>query len=259
MISSCEKVAQVLLTAGVLCFTTWSLGQEFVIDLGDEVVSVDDSIFYASVIDPVYGIEMYESLNHELGGDSIRYGYKKKLMRGWYEDYYPNAQLLHRGYYIDGHLKMYKNFYPNGQLERGFKAQDNIRSVVEKFYQNGSVKSKVIYKDGLAFKWEDYYSNGNMEYYEEFNKSLDYYVMRQTYYKSGQLQTQLHLIKPSKKLYDSVEYFEDGAVKKKGQMGFSENLWDYLKIGKWLTYDKSGKLTKEELFINGKLNKEKSF
>lgn len=259
MISSINRLVRVIFTVGVLILTTSSYGQYFVLDLGEEVVSQDDSIFYASVIDPVYGVEMYEKLNHVLDGDSLRYGYKKKLMRGWYEDYYPNAQLLHRGYYIDGHLKMYKNFYPNGQVERSFKAQDNIRSTVEKFYQNGFVKSKVIFKEAQTFKWEDYYSNGKMEYYEEYNKSLEYYVLKQTYYQSGQLQSQLELIKPSKKLYDKNEYFQDGVVKNEGQMGFSENLWDYLKIGKWLTYDKSGMLIREELYINGKLNKEKSF
>ncbi|PCH93809.1 MAG: hypothetical protein COB85_06410 [Bacteroidetes bacterium] len=253
------KSVRGLLVIITLIFVEPIYGQGFVVDLGGEIPSEDDSIFYASVIDQVYGVEMYENLNHALGGDSTRYGYKKKLMRGWYEDYYPNAQLLHRGYYVDGHLKMYKNFYPNGQLERSFKSQDNVRSTVEKYYQDGAAKSNVVFKNGQSFKWEDYYPNGKMEYYEEYNKNLDYYVMKQTYYKSGQLQSQLELIKPSKKLYDKKEYYLDGKIKEEGQMGFSENLWDYLKIGKWLTYDESGKPLKEEIYINGKLNKEKSF
>ena len=55
------------------------------------------------IIDPTYGITLYEPLNMYLHSDSTRIeeGY---AVNGWKEDYYSTGELLHKGYYIEGQL-----------------------------------------------------------------------------------------------------------------------------------------------------------
>ena len=52
---------------------------------------------------------------------------KVYAVNGWKEDHYSTGELLHKGYYIEGQLKVYKNFYPNGNIERNFKAIDSFQ------------------------------------------------------------------------------------------------------------------------------------
>jgi len=247
---------KILIGLGLMLLVFNGLGQVFDDEELSEEDRISDSIFYATVIDDVYGIIAYEPLNHTTGGDSTREGWKGQLVQGWIEDYYPNDQLLHRGYYTEGHLKIYKNFYPSGQMERNYKSVDDHRSSMEMLYRDGTVKSKVIYKDGSAFKWTDYYKSGEMEYHEEMSKSLDYYTLRRTYFENGQIEDNLELVKPSKRLYISQKYNKKGVLLEEGQVIFSEMMWDYLKIDTWSIYNGSGKLIREEIYVKGKLNKE---
>ena len=216
------------------------------------------SLFYASMIDDKYGITIYEALNYRLGGDSIRHDRKGYASRGWLEDYYPNGKLLHRGYYSEGQLKIYKNYYPDGRLERSYRTLDNYRSSVEKYYSNGILKSRVLYKEGYVLKWEDYYTSGKLEYLEEFHKSLDYYLVKKSFYENGQLESLLEL-NPKKMTYISQEYFENGILKEEGKIIFNTTMYDYEKLGKWVIFDQNGKLLKEEFYEKGVLSKEKKY
>ena len=215
-----------------------------------------DTINYIGLIDSIYGIKKYDLYNSELSGDSVRYDNNGFPAMGWVKDYYPNENLLHKGFYTEGKLKMYKNYYPDGQLERSYKSVDDSKSTIEKYYSNGVLKSEVLYYYGSSLKWKDYYPSGKIEYLEEYHKSQEYFILRQSYYKSGKLETNLELIKPKKHLYNSQEYSEAGGIIKSGQLIFSQTLFDYLKIGKWDIYNLSGRLVKEEYYINGKLNNE---
>ena len=208
------------------------------------------SLFYASMIDDIYGITIYEALNYRLGGDSIRHDRKGYASRGWLEDYYPNGKLLHRGYYSEGQLKIYKNYYPDGRLERSYRTLDNYRSSVEKYYRDGILKSRVLYKEGYVLKWEDYYTTGKLEYLEEFHKSLDYYIVKKSFYENGQLESLLEL-NPKKKMYVSQEFFENGILKEEGKIVFNATIYDYEKLGKWVIFNQNGKLLKEEFYDNG--------
>jgi antitoxin component YwqK of YwqJK toxin-antitoxin module len=218
-----------------------------------------DSSFYKSILDSVYGINKYESFNPILGGDSIRIDKNGYPAMGWVKDYYPSEALLHRGFYSEGKLKMYKNYFPNGQIERVFKSIDGSKSTIEKYFSTGVLKSEVVYLYGASLKWKDYYPSGKLEYLEEYHKSQEHYIIRQTFYESGKIETNLELIKPKKLLYKSEEFSKNGGILKAGELLFSETLFDYVKIGKWDIYNLSGKLIKEEFYINGKLNKENFF
>ncbi|MBL4754516.1 MAG: hypothetical protein JKY52_13095 [Flavobacteriales bacterium] len=217
-----------------------------------------DSIFFNKIVDSEFGINAYENLNYRLGGDSSRMDKKGYAARGWVEDTYPSGTVLHRGYYTDGHLKLYKNHYPDGTIERSYRTMDNYKSSMEIFYTDGTLKSRVIYSNGTPLKWEDFYPSGKLEYTEEFNKSLDYYLAKKSFHSNGALDESLLMVKESKRLYESKQFNDSGMLVKEGKMVFNEQEFDYRKIGKWSIYDTSGKLVKEQFYVDGKLDKEKS-
>ena len=207
-----------------------------------------------SIIDDIYGIQLYEPLNMALEGDSVRMenGY---AVNNWKEDFYDDGMLMHRGYYIDGQLKVYKNYYPNGQIEREFKNIDGFRSLQKKFYSDGTLKSEVKYMGGSALLWVDYYANGNVEFYEEFHKSFLYHISKKSYYETGQEETVLKRVK--KLSFIQNDFYDNGITKQKGTLSYDLNAYDYYKTGKWTYYNQQGKPTKEETYSNGKVAKTK--
>lgn len=212
----------------------------------------EKTIYDETVVDSVYGITMYEGLNLQLGGDSVRHcdGY---ACQSWVEDHYTNGQLLHKGYYIDGQLKIYKNYYPDGQLEREFKNIDNVKSKATLYYPDGSVKSEIEYFDGQAKEWTDYWPNGNVEYYEHYHKSFEYHLERTSYFEDGSIESQFLLDNKKKLIFTKVEYHPNGTVAVDGEMHYDEGSWLMYKTGKWNYYDENGNSTKTETYDKGQL------
>lgn len=204
----------------------------------------------AKVVDPEYGIIMYEKLNFDIGGDSVRNDKKGYACQGWVEDIYESGKLLHKGYYEDGHVKAYKNYYENGNLERSFKIIDFKRCAMQLFYPDGKKKSEITYYEGGPQMWTDYYNNGQIEYTEESTKSLEYLIFRKSYAEDGKPQELFEMIDQKKKIYTKKEYYENGNIKAEGTMKFSKVMLDYQKDGDWKVYDESGKTTAEK-WVNG--------
>ncbi len=209
------------------------------------------------ILDSIYGITMYEKLNPRLGGDSIRNGNDGHAAEGFIEDYYTNNQLLHKGYYTEGQLKLYKNYYPNGNMERNFRQIDLKKSKMILYYPNGKIKSEIVYIDDQPLKWTDYYPNGNPEYYEENNKTFEYYVKQISYYKNGSPKKALELTNKKRLEYTETEYYPDGKIKSQGMVIFNRAVFDYQRKGKFVYYDPNGTPVKEEFYANGVLEKEK--
>jgi len=218
----------------------------------------DNQSYSEDIVDEIYGITIYESLNLGLSADSVRMenGY---AVNNWKEDFYKSGQLLHKGYYIDGQLKIYKNYYPNGSIERDFKNIDGFRSKVILYYPNGNQKSEVSYLSGSAILWIDYYENGNMEFYEEFYKNILYHKEKKDFYESGQEQSALVNTNKKKLTYSYNEYYSDGINKIVGTMKYDMDYYDYYKTGTWVYYDSSGKETKHETYSDGKVVKTKKY
>jgi antitoxin component YwqK of YwqJK toxin-antitoxin module len=209
------------------------------------------------VIDSIYGITIYEKLNPRLGGDSTRHGNDGHAAEGFIMDYYTNDQLLHKGYYEKGQLKLYKNFYPNGNVERNFRQIDLKKSKMILYYPDGKIKSEITYIDDQPLKWTDYYPNGNPEYYEENNKTFEYYIKQISYYENGAPKKSLELNNKKKLEYTETEYYPNGKIKAQGMVIFNRAVYDYQRKGKWLYYDENGVPVKEEFYANGVLEKEK--
>jgi len=209
----------------------------------------------AKVIDPDYGITMYEKLNFSIGGDSVRNDKRGYAAQGWVQDIYENGMVLHKGFYEDGHLKIYKNFYQNGNVERSFKVIDFKKSNQQIFYPDGKLKADITYYEGAALIETDYYPNGQIEYIEENSKSMEYLVQRKSYAQDGKPQEIFELIDPKKKIYSKKEYYENGNLKAEGTMKYNASVIDYQKDGTWKIYDESGKLTATETWQSGEERK----
>ncbi|MCB9195992.1 MAG: hypothetical protein H6600_08655 [Flavobacteriales bacterium] len=211
-------------------------------------------VYTKDIVDPVYGITIYEPLNMALAGDSVRMvnGY---VAQNWIEDHYEDGTLLHKGYYIDGQLKVYKNYYPDGTLERNFVNIDGYRSKVTIYYPNGNIKSQVTYSEGAAMVWTDYYSNGNIEYYEEYNKNMTYHIAKRSYYESGQAESLMELVDKKKLGYTQNDFYSGGQKKVAGTLKFDMDAYDYFRTGKWVYFNEGGQPIKDETYQDGKLLK----
>ncbi len=200
----------------------------------------------AKVIDPDYGIRMYEKLNFQTGGDSVRNDKKGYAVQGFVEDYYDTGELLHKGFYEDGHLTLYKNYFPNGVVERSFSVTGYKKSSLSVFYPSGKLKSEITFFESSPQFWTDYYENGQVEYTEENAKSMEYLIFRKSYAQDGKPQEIFELTNPKKKLYSKKEYYENGNIKAEGPMAFNINAFDYQKDGTWTEYDEKGNARKEK-------------
>ncbi len=199
------------------------------------------------VIDEVYGITMYEKLNPMLDGDSTRMcsGY---ACNGWVTDKYDNGNIIHKGYYVDGQLKVYKNFYPDGTLEREFKGVNTFSALSKLFYPSGTIKSEVKYVEATPMVWSDYYENGQLEYYEEYHKSFDYHIAKRSYYKDGKPESLFEMVNKKKLEYTQNDFYSAGAKKLEGVLIYDKKIYDYRKIGTWKFYTESGSVEKKETF-----------
>jgi antitoxin component YwqK of YwqJK toxin-antitoxin module len=209
----------------------------------------------AKVIDPEYGINMYEKLNFAIGGDSVRNDKKGYAVQGWIQDIYESGSVIHKGYYEDGHLKVYKNFFENGNVERSFKVIDFKKCNEQIFYSDGKLKADITYYEGNPQIETDYYPNGQIEYIEENSKSMEYLIQRKSYLENGKPQEIFEMIDPKKKIYSKKEYYEDGTLKAEGTMKYNPAAIDYQKDGIWKNYDEKGKMVSQETWVNGEERK----
>lgn len=208
-----------------------------------------------AVIDEKYGITMYKDLNMALGTDTVRNinGY---AANGFIKDYYVNGQMLHRGFYIEGQLKVYRNFYPDGTVERNFRMMDTKKSKMDIYYKDGAIKSKITYINNEAQSWEDYYPNGTLEFIEVYDKNIQYYIEKANYYEDGTPENTLVLENKKKLTYTQTYFHPNGSVKKVGQMKYVKSEFDYQNIGTWIEYDENGKAIKEIKYASGAIQSE---
>lgn len=241
-----------LLLLGLLAYSTYAQDDLAIMNADDHYVKPEQ------LIDPVYGITVYERLNGSLGGDSTRHcnGY---ACTGWVEDLYQDGTVMHKGYYNDGQLIMYKNFYPNAKLEREFKVVDNLKCQVKQYYSNGEMRSFVKYHRGDPFIWHDHYENGQLQYDEERDKQTGTYVRSNTYAANGTPINTMELESKKRMEYAHKEFHVNGNVKLEGASRYIPSLMDHRRVGIWKHYNIEGKLVQEDTYQDGKVSGQKKF
>ncbi len=201
----------------------------------------------------------YDDLCTIMGGDSIRLNNGQKAT-GFFKDLYPSGRIKHKGYYDAGKIvTVFTNYYENGQIERTFKAKTDRRGTLEVFYPSGGILSRVEWIDGESLMWEDYYPQGQLEFAEEYNKGLEYYLYMRFYFEDGKPQTLFELVDEKQRLYTYKEYYPNGQLKESGNKMHNANLNDYPMEGKWVYYDENGKLKLEEEYTHGQLIDDKRY
>jgi antitoxin component YwqK of YwqJK toxin-antitoxin module len=205
------------------------------------------------ITDPEYGIVIYNKMCTIIGGDSMRYSKDGYNVQGWMEDFYVSGKTLHKGFYVDGYIKIFKNYYENGQIERTFSSTDPRHSKIEIFYDDGKLKSKIEYFDGNPQNQYDFFKNGNPEYIEENDKDIEYLYKRNSFFETGNPESIFEMLDKKTKKYIKKEFTENGKLKEEGTMIFRKDLRDYQKDGVWNYYDTNGKILKTENYYKGEL------
>lgn len=205
----------------------------------------------AEIIDPDYGIIRYNKLVPMMGGDSVKFTKDGYNAQNWQEDYYTSGKLLHKGFYVDGTIKIFKNYFESGQIERSFSSSDLKHSKMEIFYEDGKIRSTINYYEGNAQNQYDFFRNGTPEYIEENDKNIEFLYKRNSFYENGLPASIFELVDKKTKSYIKKEFFENGRIKEEGSMLFRKDLGDYQKEGTWTYYDDKGNVIKTEKFHNG--------
>lgn len=200
------------------------------------------------IYDSVNGICIYNKLIESLGGDSVKYNKSGYNLQGWNEEYYNSGKTLHKGYYVDGRLKVFKNFYENGQVERSFVSPDPLHCTLDLYYENGFPRRKIAYYDGKPQKLYEFYNNGLPKLALENEKELKYVTLKKTWYSSGQMESYLELKDKKNMLFAEKKFYQSGQLKEEGLLRLSKDGKDYIKEGEWIFYDESGKNKKVEKF-----------
>jgi len=206
-----------------------------------------------SVYNVSTGVTMYEKFNQRSASPELRLNDKGNPISGYVTDKYSHGCPLHRGYYQKGRLVFYANYHPNGQVEREFKIIDEEKSKMYIYYKGGEIKSEIVYLNNAALKWKDYYENGKVAFYEEFDKSLEYHILKIEYFTNGNEESRLELINKRDKVFLQQYYFFTGELKAEGKLRFSKMTYDYEKVGKWKWYREDGREIEEPFNLTGGL------
>jgi antitoxin component YwqK of YwqJK toxin-antitoxin module len=210
----------------------------------------------SQVTDPERGIAIYDKMNIAIG-DSTRNTPKGYAASDWIEDYYESGQLLHKGFYVEGKLKLYKNYWENGKMERSFRFLDFSKSQMTVYYKDGQVRSDILYKDGAPMKTNEFYPSGKTDFEEEYDSKIEYLLYRRSYSEAGKPTSILELKTPKKKIYYQTDYFDNGNIKEEGTVILIPGTEDYRKDGTWKVYDETGKQVAEEEYAKGTLSTQK--
>ena len=185
------------------------------------------------------GITMYDKFTL-LFGDSIRRDEVENPVEGKMEDLYENGQALHNGYYAAGHLNSFTNFYEDGTAEREYTKSNDVKSKLKTFYKNGKLKSEIEYQNKLQAKRKDMFDNGVMKYTHAYDKGMEYFLFKKSFFENKKPQLKFELTDPNEITYANLEFYESGTLKEEGEKKYNPQTKDYDKIGNWKYFDESG-------------------
>lgn len=198
----------------------------------------------AEVLDSVKGIAIYDKLIAALGGDSVKYNKQGYNIQGWNEEYYLNGNILHKGYYVDGKIKVFKNYYENGQLERSFVNPDPLHANLNLYFENGQPRRRIAYYDSRPQKSYEYYESGLPKLAEEKEKDLKYTTSLKEWDVNGQLVRELEMVDLKEKKFKSTLYYSSGTIKEQGLYKLANDGVTLEKSGTWQYFDEKGKKIK---------------
>lgn len=224
----------------IICFFEYTtFGQRFT-----EQIPQLKKYKQSEVLDSVKGIDIFDRLVEALGGDSVKFNKQGYNVQGWSEEYYQNGAILHKGYYVDGKIKVFKNYYENGQIERTFINPDPLHAVLHLYFENGQPKRRITYYNGKPQKLYEFYENGLPKLTEEKEKDLKYPLLRKEWFSDGQIYKELEINDLKEKQYKASIYYPNGQLKERGNYKLGHDGNSLEKTGYWQYYDEKGKKIK---------------
>lgn len=198
-------------------------------------------------------IRLYDAFNEVLGGDSVRLC-NGQPCSGLIKDYHDNGELKHKGYYSKGRLTTtFKNYFDNGQLEREFKQKNANKAELTIYYDNGQLRSEITYWKGGELEWKEYGRDGKMEFYELYDKSLEFLEVRTYFHDNGNKQSHLELVDKKNKMYEQLIYYSNGVIKGKGKVLHNPFINAYRRTGEWIFFDENGNPEVKQEYVKGKV------
>ena len=231
-------------------------------DYYNDLVNRDGVLYIKSNNRPVTGIVLlYEE---DIGSSTIsKTSYKNGWREGLERNYNDNEELISKGNYKnDKQDGLWEYYHENGQLRsKGNYKNGEAEGLWKYYHENGNLENKTKYQNGKL--------EGVLEYYDRSGR-----LTKKELYRNGELvKTKNNFAKktyPEKKVFRSngiwyrtsdnraatgmvIDYWENGNLesKVKYQNGRREGIAEY--------YDRSGRLTRKEIYKNDALVKSKEY
>jgi len=127
-----------------------------------------------------------------------------------------------------------------------------VKSV--EYYANGKTKIESFVKNNT-------YDSTYVEYFENGNKKTEGFFKKRTYKTSSQviIQTTCGTGRDTTKPYEGIKNGLWKSYYENGQLSLSGSYFGDIKVGQWLSYDKTGKLDEAEFYNAGNLIEQKEY
>ncbi|MFO8055346.1 MAG: hypothetical protein R6U19_09330 [Bacteroidales bacterium] len=203
-------------------------------------------------------IPQYDVFNPMLDGDSVRLC-NDRPCHGRIRDYYENGELKHKGFYKDGRLQSsYENYFKNGQLERKFQKKGSNNSAELKiYYKNGQKRSDISFYRGAPLEWTEFSKDGKKDFYERYDKSLEYIEERIFFHENGNKKSHIELQEEEERKFIQRHFYPDGTLKARGPLLHIPEIFAYKRHGEWRFYDENADLDYIQEYYQGEVVEEK--
>lgn len=198
-----------------------------------------------------YGILLYDQYANFQKDPKVRKGADGAPINGKKEDFSANNLLLHKGFYQDGKLRGYTNYFQNESIEREYKYKTDGTGDLSVFYLNGYTRSVQKYYNFEVYHWEDYYENGQLAFLEVKGKKTGVPELREEINYQGITISKIELSDSKNKKYIQTINWANGKIAEQGELFYNEDLQDYRKDGRWVTYNQSEEATSQIIYQKG--------
>ncbi len=198
-----------------------------------------------------YGIILYDQYANFNPEPKIRKKANGEPVNGKVEDLSSNNLLIHKGYYQDGKLRGYTNYFPNESTEREYKYKADGVGDLYVFFLNGYTRSVQKYYNFAVYHWEDYYDNGQLAYVESKGKKTGIPELIQENNYQGVTVKKIEISDNKNLKYIQTITLGNGKLSEQGELVYIEEIQDFRKDGRWVTYDKTEQVTSEIVYQKG--------
>ena len=197
-----------------------------------------------------FGIVLYDQYANFNIDPKVRRGLDAPI-EGKVEDFRTNNLLIHKGFYKEGKLRAYTNYFQNESIEREYKYKADGVGDLFVYYLNGYTRSVQKYYNYLPYHWEDYYDNGVLAYVETKNIKTQIPELIQENNYQGKTISIIEISDNKSLKYLKTIYYPNGKMSEQGELTYIEEIQDFRKDGRYVTYNTKEQITSELVYQRG--------